>query len=179
MRHARGRSLGGEERKLALIVAMTSDRLIGDRGGLPWHLPRDLRRFKEITMGGSLVMGRRTWESLGRCLPGRQSVLITRRKAYNGAGALVATRWQQALRLADAGETTFFIGGAAIYRHALPIVDVMYVTFVDATVTGDTYFPAVDWQHWHAVDEASFPPDAKHRWPVRFVEFRRHRRAEI
>jgi len=156
---------------VALIVAMDDRHLIGHAGTLPWHLPADLRRFRDLTMGHTLVMGRKTFTSIGRCLPGRTSIVLTRQKDLDVAGGIVATDWQSALNLADTQQRLFVIGGAEIYRITLPDVRRMYVTFVQGEFRGDTYFPDINWDSWRVVREQSLPADDKNPYPTRFVEF--------
>lgn len=154
-----------------LIVAMTQDRLIGRSGTLPWNLPSDLRRFRELTMGHALLMGRKTFESIGRCLPGRTSIVVTRQSDFDGKGARVASSWEHALRLVPNGLRAFVIGGAEIYQRSLPDVTRMYVTFVDGSFDGDTYFPPVAWEEWLLLREELYPADAKNLHATRFTEF--------
>ena len=130
--------------KLSLICAMASNGIIGRNNGLPWHLPEDLRYFKATTMGHSIIMGRKTWESIGRPLPGRTSIVVTRDADYVAEGAKVVHSMQDALRLAesiaviDGTEQAFVIGGAALYATAMPIADRFHLTRVHAEVEGDT-----------------------------------------
>jgi dihydrofolate reductase len=134
--------------RVSLIVAMSEDRVIGRSGGLPWRLPADLKRFKQLTMGHHIVMGRKTFESLPRMLPGRTSVVITRQPDYQPQGALVAHSLDQALQLAAADDEVFVIGGAEIYQLALPHANRIYMTRVHAKVDGDTQFPDFDEDQW-------------------------------
>jgi len=157
--------------EIALIAAMASDRLIGRDGSLPWHLPRDLRQFRELTMGHALIMGRKTFESIGRCLPGRLSIVLTRQLDFRADGAEVVRDWESAVRCVPSGRRAFVIGGAEIYQSALPRVSRMYLTFVEGEFAGDTYFPVIDWHEWQAVGEQSHPADAKNTHATRFVEF--------
>lgn len=147
---------------LSIIAAVAENGVIGRDGGLPWHLPDDLRRFKQLTMDHLLVMGRRTWESVGRPLPGRRIVVLTSRAASALAGVPVARSLDQALALARPDEEVFIAGGADVYREALPHADRLYLTVVHATVEGDTAFPSVDWSAWRLVEEHRHPADARH-----------------
>jgi dihydrofolate reductase len=135
--------------RLSLIVAMARDRVIGRDGKLPWHLSADLKRFKALTMGHHIVMGRKTWESIGRPLPGRTSVVVTRNASYAAAGAHVAASFDSALALAHDDSEVFVIGGGQIYRQALPLADRIYLTEVDAEYPGDTFFPALNPREWN------------------------------
>ncbi len=140
---------------------MTKERVIGYQGGLPWRLSDDLRRFKKLTMGHHIVMGRKTYESIGRPLPGRVSIVITRQAAYRAAGAVVVRSLREALLVAPEDDEVFVIGGAEIYAQALPLADRVYLTEVVGEVQGDTFFPPFDYSRWTAVSESSAPADAK------------------
>lgn len=132
-------------RPLCLVVAMTRDRAIGLGGDLPWRIPEDLRHFKRLTTGHAVVMGRRTHESIGRPLPRRRNVVVTRRAGARFEGCEVAPGLEAALELAWSGDPCpFVIGGAAVYEAALPFVTRMHVTWVDRDVEADTFFPAFD-----------------------------------
>src|SRR5690349_5756939 len=127
--------------KLSLIVAMTPNRVIGRDGTLPWRLSADLQRFKRITMGHPIIMGRKTFESIGRVLPGRTTIVVSRRKDYSPTGALLAESLPAAIDLAGTSDEAFIVGGSEIYRAALPLVQRLYITMVQADIQGDTYFP--------------------------------------
>ena len=133
---------------MAIISALGRNRAIGIEGKLPWHLPDDLRRFKRITMGHPVVMGRKTYASLGRPLPGRTNLIVTRNPAFRADGCLVLHRLDEALRAAGdqpGGDLIFVIGGGEIYRQALPLADRLYLTLVDdEPADADTFFPEYD-----------------------------------
>lgn len=122
--------------------------MIGRDGRLPWHIPEDLKRFRALTMGHHIVMGRKTWESIGRPLPGRNMVVVTRDEGYAAAGCLVAHSLEEALELAGDDPEVFVIGGAELYGKAFPLADRLYMTEVAAEVEGDTYLPAFDRAQW-------------------------------
>jgi dihydrofolate reductase len=137
---------------IALVVAASRNGCIGRDGDLPWRLPSDLRRFKEITSGGTVVMGRRTWESLPpafRPLPGRRNVVVTRTPGWSAEGAEVAGSLGEAL-----ADGVFVIGGGQIYEQTLPAADRVYATWVDAEVDGDTFFPGLDPAAWKLTSES-------------------------
>jgi len=158
---------------VSLIVAMAENGVIGRKGGLPWRLPKDLKRFKALTMGHTLVLGRRTWESIGRLLPGRAFVVVSRDPAFSGQGIRVSRSVREAIEQAG-GDTEVFIGGGAeIYRQALPIADRIYLTRVHARVEGDTYFPEVDWGQWREVSREEHQTDEKHLFPFTFLVYER------
>jgi dihydrofolate reductase len=133
---------------LALIVAVAQNRVIGREGALPWRIPEDLRRFRALTTGHTVVMGRRTWESLPHPLPGRQNIVVTRDPAYRAAGAIVARTLDDALARAECPPPVFCIGGGELYRSALPVSQVAYVTEIARTFEGDATFPALDPREW-------------------------------
>jgi dihydrofolate reductase len=133
--------------KLALIAAVARDGVIGRDNAIPWHLPEDARRFREVTMGHAVVMGRRTWESLPerfRPLPGRRNVVVTRNTEWRADGAEQAISLDAALRLLAGEPRVFVIGGAEMYAEALPLADELVVTEIDAKVEGDVFFPTWD-----------------------------------
>lgn len=132
----------------SLIVAIAKNNVIGINNTLPWHLPEDLKRFRALTMGHHIIMGRKTYESLGRLLPGRTTVIVTRNKHYKLEGALIAYSLEDALALCENDDEAFVIGGAELYQDGLKLADKLYVTEVDLTVDGDAFFPAVDLKHW-------------------------------
>jgi len=154
--------VNGQRPRISLIVAMSRNGVIGKDNRLPWHLPADLKRFKELTMGHTIVMGRKTWESIGRLLPGRRSVIVTRNAAFRIEGAVTADTLETAIAAGAGDDEIFIIGGEQIFRLALPLADRIYLTIVQADVEGDTYMPAIDPALWrrvrsesHAATEAS------------------------
>ena len=139
---------------LALVVAMTSDRVIGLDGDMPWHIPEDLRHFRRVTMGHAIIMGRKTHESIGRPLPKRRNIVITRSRERAFEGCDVAHSLDEAIALARAGgdDEPRVVGGGAIYTMALPLATKLFLTEVDLDVAGDTFFPAYDPDSWREVD---------------------------
>ena len=133
---------------LTLIAAVARNGIIGRDNTLPWRLPEDLKHFKALTTGHPIVMGRKTWESLGRPLPGRHNIVITRDATYHAEGATVVNSLEDALHLANDAEELFVIGGAEIYRLALPLADRLQLTELDADFAGDTHFPDVYRSSW-------------------------------
>ena len=136
---------------LALIVAASTNDVIGVDGDLPWHISADLIRFKQLTMGHHLIMGRKTFESIGRCLPGRTTVILTRQPNFEFAGAKIAGTIEEAIQLSAADCAPFIIGGAEIYALAMPHVSHIYLTRVHQKIDGDTYLPEIDWKQWELV----------------------------
>lgn len=133
---------------LSLIVAHANNNVIGYQNQLPWHLPEDLKRFKQLTMGHHIIMGRKTYASLGRLLPGRTSVIVTRDPSFAVEGAKVAHSLPEAIVACADDDEPFLIGGAELYQAGLPYVTRLYITRVDMEVTGDAFFPPLDAQLW-------------------------------
>jgi len=158
---------------ISLIVAVARNRVIGREGDLPWHLPADLKRFKALTMGHHLVVGRKTWEEVGKPLPGRVMVVVTRDPGYRPEGVIVVHSLEQALEVARGDDEVFIAGGGEIYRQALPLVDRMYVTRIHAEVVGDTTFPEVDLNRWRLVEREDHEVDERHEHPFSFEVYER------
>ena len=167
--------------KLSVIVAVAENGIIGHDGDLPWHLSADLRRFKRLTTGHPILMGRKTWESIGRPLPGRTSVVISRQPDYETGypEVLLAANLDEALaRARNVEENTgeaFLIGGARIYEMALPRADRLLLTRVHANPEGDVSFPQVNWDEWQLVDEEKNEADDKNDFAHTFQVFQRTR----
>ncbi len=158
---------------IAIVVAADEQGGIGLEGRLPWHLPADLRRFKSLTMGKPIIMGRRTWDSIGRPLPGRHSIVVSRNRSLEIAGATVVHSLEDALRAAGEAAEACVIGGAALFEAALPVARVIELTEVHARVTADTFFPAFDADQWRETYRERHPADAAHAWPFSFVTLER------
>lgn len=148
--------------KLALICAMAENRTIGRNNSLPWHLSEDLKYFKRTTMGNSIIMGRKTWESIGRVLPGRTNIVISSNPDYEAEGARVvnsleeATRLAESIALIDGSEEAYIIGGAGLYKEALPHAQRFHLTRVHAEVEGDTFLAEFDEAEWEEVAREDF-----------------------
>jgi dihydrofolate reductase len=153
---------------LSLIVAMDNNRLIGSNNGLPWNLPADLQHFKAITMGKPIVMGRKTWQSLGRPLPGRKNIVITRDSDFQADGAEIVYSLDEALQMASDSEEVMIIGGANLYEQALEQVDRLYLTRVDGEFDGDSWFPEIAEQQWELLQAEKHQPDERNPHPYRF-----------
>ncbi len=137
---------------ISIIVAASTNNVIGVQGELPWRLPDDLKRFKQLTMGKPIVMGRRTFESIGRPLPGRQNIVITRQPQFKADGCDVVSSPAAALTAAADAPEIMIIGGSQIYELFLPKASRLYLTRVQADIEGDAVFPAIDEQEWHLVE---------------------------
>lgn len=158
--------------EVAVIVARARNGVIGRNNTLPWRLRADLQQFKQRTMGAPIIMGRKTWESLGRPLPGRRNIVITRQSGYTANGAEVAGSLKAAIAsCADAGRV-FIIGGAQIYADALDLADVLWISEIDAEVEGDASFPEFDTAWFREVSRESFCADADNDYPFEVVEYR-------
>ena len=136
---------------VSLVAALARGRVIGIENRLPWHLPEDLQRFKRLTMGAPVIMGRNTRESIGRPLPGRRNIVVTRQPQAAWNGCSVAHSLDEALALAADAPEVFVIGGAELYAQALPRADRLYLTFIDADVSGDAFFPELDPAAWREI----------------------------
>ena len=146
---------------LSIIVAMSENRVIGRDGALPWHLPADLKRFKQLTMGHAIVMGRKTYESIARPLPGRRSIVLSRNVDYRPVGVDVVANLQEALKQTDDQQEVFVIGGSSLYQMALPVADRIYLTEVATKLEGDVLFPEFDRNEWQLVDSLPAEIDEK------------------
>lgn len=142
---------------ISLVVAVSRNNVIGIDGGLPWRLPEDLRKFKSITMGKPMIMGRATYESIGRALPGRRSIVLTRQAGFTAAGCEIASSREEALMIAGDVDEVMVIGGGTVYEQFLPDADRIYLTRVDADIDGDTWFPEIDRDEWRVIDSQAFP----------------------
>ena len=158
---------------ITLIAAVASNGIIGRDGDLPWHLPDDLKTFKRLTLGKPVVMGRKTWESIGRPLPGRQNVVMTRSGDYEAPGAHVVRSTSEALELLEGEDEIMIIGGGAIYRQFLDHADRIYLTEVDADIDGDVSFPDLDRRHWVEVAREHHPADTRHEHAFTLVQLAR------
>ena len=154
---------------ISLIVAMDRRGVIGMDGALPWRLSGDLRNFKAITMGKPIIMGRKTHESIGRPLPGRQNIVLTRQKGYTAQGCDVRHDVEDALAACAGAEEVMVMGGAALYEQFLPRAGRIYLTRVQAEVDGDTHFPQFDESVWNEVERQDSQADADNEYPYSFL----------
>ncbi|MBO0999861.1 dihydrofolate reductase [Bacillus sp. SD075] len=155
---------------ISLIVAMDSNRVIGKNNGLPWHLPADLQYFKQVTMGHPIVMGRKTFESIGRVLPGRENVIVTRNQDFKVEGCIVLHEIAQIKTFADNHEEeVFVIGGAEIFRGILPFTDRLYITEIHETFEGDTFFPVIDENEWDKISSNPGSINEKNQYAHDFI----------
>jgi len=159
----------------SLVVAVAENGVIGRHNHLPWRLPEDLAYFKRVTMGHPIVMGRRTYESIGRPLPGRTNIVVTHNRGFAAPGCVVVHSLDEAWQAANGAEEVSVIGGTALFRDTLPIADRIHLTEVQAPVEGDTFFPAFDRRQWRETEVARHPADARHQYPFRIVVLDRRR----
>jgi len=157
--------------RISLIAAMSRNRVIGRDNGLPWLLPADLRRFKQLTMGHTMLLGRKTFDSIGRRpLPGRPLIVVSRQGLDEPDGVRVARSVQEGLDLArESGETELFVaGGEEIYRQTLPVADRLQLTRIEEDIPGDAYFPEFDETEWQLVERDDREPDRENPYPFSF-----------
>ena len=160
---------------VSLIVVVSENRVIGRAGGLPWRLSADLKHFKKTTMGHHLIIGRRTWDEVGKPLPGRTMVAVTRSRDLEADGATIVHSLNEALEVARGDDEPFIGGGAHIYRMALEndLVNRLYITRVHAKVEGDTFFPDIDLDDWELVSEEHHEADERNEFPYSFLVYER------
>jgi len=158
---------------VSIIVAMDRNRLIGNKNQLPWHLPADLAHFKQVTMGKPIIMGRKTYESIGRPLPGRTNIVLSRSSDFHAQGVVTANTLEQALDYAAAENEVMIIGGSTIYELALPRVDRLYMTYVESDYEGDAWFPEFDLEQWRILASENHAADENNSSDYRFVTYER------
>jgi dihydrofolate reductase len=161
--------------KISLICAMANNRVIGLNNQMPWHLPADLKHFKETTMGKPIVMGRKTFESIGRPLPGRRNLVITRNSDYRPDGVEVVSSIEEALELLNEAEEIMITGGGNIYQQTIEMADRLYLTFIDLATDGDAFFPEYQHLHWTEICREAHLPDEKNPHAYVFVTLERVR----
>ena len=159
--------------QISLIVAAAANNVIGADGGLPWHLPNDFKYFKRITMGKPIVMGRLTWTSIGRPLPGRRNIVLTRDASFDAPGATVVTSAKAAIAAAGDADELLVIGGGQVYALFLDQADRIYLTRVATEAEGDTFFPALDDRKWRRISTEKHAVDDQHAFPYEFCVYER------
>jgi dihydrofolate reductase len=161
--------------RISLVVAMARNRVIGRDNALPWRLPADLAHFKRVTMGHPIVMGRRTYESIGKPLPGRKNIVVTRNADLAAPGCTIVHSLDAAWKAADGAAEACVIGGTTLFEESLPLADTIHLTEVEADVEGDTWFPEFDRGDWSEVEVARHPADARNAYPIRILRLDRKR----
>ena len=154
---------------VSLVVAMAENGVIGNANRLPWHLPADLRHFKNVTIGKPMLMGRKTFESIGKALPGRRSLVLTRDRSFRADGVEPVHTVEEALRVAGDADELMVIGGADVYRSVLPLAGRIYLTRVHAPVAGDTRFPNIDWNSWRCLSRTTYAADDRNAYDMSFL----------
>jgi dihydrofolate reductase len=160
--------------QVSIVVAASTNDVIGVDGDLPWRLPDDLKRFKQLTVGKPIVMGRLTWESIGKPLPDRQNIVISRDPDFEAEGCHVVGSPELALALAGDADEIMVIGGGHIYRAFLPLADRIYLTRVDAEIEGDAKFPELDMDEWHLIASETHAADERHDHAYTMLQLERH-----
>lgn len=161
--------------KISIVVAMAANRVIGRDNQLPWHLPADLKHFKQTTMGKPILMGRKTWESIGRPLPGRTNIVITRDENYDAPGCVVVHSIEAALQTAAEQDEVMIIGGAEFYCQVLPRTDRIYLTRINEDFEGDTLFPELNSSEWQLVEQTDCDADDNNPHSYSFITLDRVR----
>ena len=154
---------------ITLIAAMDKNGVIGNKGKLPWNMPADMKYFRDNTRGKPVIMGRKTYESIGRPLPDRPNIIITHDQNYKAEGCIIVNSSDEALKAAGNAEEVMIIGGSQIYKEFLPKVNRMYLTFIDAKFEGDTYFPEYKIEEWKETSYEEHERDAENQYDYRFV----------
>jgi dihydrofolate reductase len=160
---------------ISLVAAMAKNRVIGKDNAMPWHLPADLKHFKAVTLGKPIIMGRKTFESIGRPLPGRQNIVISRNANYQCEGCDTVTSIEAALELVKQHDEVMLIGGGFLYNQVLPMANKLYLTFIDLEVDGDTFFPAFEQLNLTELKRESFKADDKNPHDCEFVDYQVNR----
>ena len=160
---------------ITLVVAHTENRVIGRDGGMPWHLPADLAHFKRVTMGKPMIMGRRTFDAIGKALPGRRSIVVTRDRSWSAPGVEVAHSIDDALDLCKHDGEIMVVGGGELFRDLLPRATRIHQTIIHTTLDGDTHFPELDRGVWHETSRETRPQDERNAYGLSFIELERRR----
>jgi dihydrofolate reductase len=158
---------------LTIIAAVAKNNALGKNNDLIWHLPADLKRFKEITLGHHIIMGRKTFESLGKPLPNRTTIIITRNPDYVVPGCIVVNGLEEAIEAAAADENPFILGGAEIYKQAMSFADILDLTLVHEAFEGDAFFPVIDMSKWTEMSRQDFKADEKNKYDYSFVQYKK------
>lgn len=165
--------------KISIVVAMDQNRLIGNKNQLPWHMPADLAFFKRITMGKPILMGRKTWESIGRPLPGRRNILITRNPQYQAEGADIAGSLEAAIEICEGEKEIMLIGGATLFEQGIEAANCLYITRIHQAFEGDTWFPEFDETIWHCEFHEQHEADPNNPHAYDFTKFSKEKKSGI
>lgn len=156
---------------ITIIAAVAENNALGKDNQLIWHLPADLKRFKQVTLGHHIIMGRKTFESLGKPLPNRTTIIITRNKNYKQEGCIVVNSLPEAIEASKTDENPYILGGAEIYKQAMEIADKLDLTFVHHSFDADAFFPEIDTTTWNEIERTEFKADEKNKYNYSFVSF--------
>ncbi len=159
--------------RISAIVAMSENRVIGKNNQLPWYLPADLKHFKKVTMGKPILMGRKTYESIGRPLPGRSNIVITRDTHYVAPGCVIVHSIEQALEVARGSDEVFLIGGALLFQEMLPMTHRLYMTLIHQSIEGDVFFPEINAKEWEEKEHTHCEQDTENKYSYSFLIFDR------
>ncbi len=154
---------------ISLIAAMANDHSIGKENRMPWHLPADLKHFKKITLNKPVIMGRRTFESLGKALPDRTNIVVTQQENFIAPNCVIVHSLKDAIKAAGNADETMIIGGGQLYQEAIKIADRMYLTFIDLNTQGDTFFPKWNEDEWREISRETHQKDAVNTYDYQFV----------
>jgi len=158
---------------ITIIAAIGKNGELGKDNDLIWHLPNDLKRFKKVTDGHHIIMGRKTFESLGKPLPNRTTIIITRNHNYNVGGCIIVNSLEEALKAASPDPNPYILGGAEIYKQAMKIADYLDLTLVEATFDADAFFPKIDANNWEEISRRDFKADNEHEYNYSFVTYKK------
>jgi len=159
---------------ISIIVAIANNWVIGCKNALPWHLPSDMRHFHQLTMGKPVIMGQKTFESIGKPLPGRTNIIITFDKSYTAPGCIVAHSIEESLATAKNSDEVMIIGGASIYKQFLPLANRLYLTLIEADIEGaDAFFPEFDYSDWNEIERVKNESDKENQYPYTFLTLER------
>ncbi|RXP58633.1 dihydrofolate reductase [Lutibacter sp. HS1-25] len=162
---------------ITIIAAISTNNALGKDNQLIWHLPADLKRFKKVTLGHHIIMGRKTFESLGKPLPNRTTIIITRNKNYTQSGCIVVNSLNEAIEAAKADTNPYILGGAEIYKQAMSIADKLDLTLVHQTFDADAFFPKIDFNLWEESSREDFKSDDLNKYPFSFVTYTKKKEA--
>lgn len=160
---------------ISIIVAMGKNRVIGANNALPWKLPADMERFRRLTMGKPIIMGQKTFESMGKALPGRTNIVLTLDKNFQAADCLIAHSIEEALQIAEEknAKEIMIIGGASVYKQFFPLADRLYLTMIEENFEGDVFFPEIDYNEWEEIERIENKPDKNNPYRYTFLSLRR------
>ena len=159
---------------ISIIVAIANNWVIGCKNALPWHLPADLKHFHELTRGKTVIMGQKTFESVGQPLPGRTNIIITLDQSFKVPGCLVVHSVEESLEAVKPAEEAMIIGGASIYKQFLPLANRLYLTLIDADIEGaDAFFPEIDYREWQEIERVENEPDKENIYKYTFLTLER------